>query len=422
MKNRNSGPEEEEAQFSPRRTVYRLLLMVAGSIMLTETALMFVFDRMLRMRTLTEDLIDGFILTLLVSPVLYLYLFRPMSKYIMELHEARGQLRNQRDLLEEKVQQRTAELVERNEQQAALVQELKDAEEKYRNLVECLPSVTYVMTLNGNEAMTFISPQIERLGYVMADWLETPEFRSQRMHPEDRARVEQAFAHSRETGEPFRCDYRLYGSDNEVHWFHDEASVVCDWEGKVSYLQGVMLDVTENKAMEEELAEHRYRMERSVERRTELMERRINVLESANSRLCGMLNEYEDRLRRAKTVEMPELLKSLTDDAVIVTDREGRVTMLNLTAENMLAATCEKVLNRPLAEVLPLAGGHNIEDLQRRCLEEKERVQLKSATLLLGEGGSKEVFGWVAPILDANDETISMLVLLHPAITDEACY
>jgi PAS domain S-box-containing protein len=425
MDNDNSGLLDEEAQFSPRRTVYRLLVIVAGTILITETVLMFVFDRLMRLHTLTEDLLDGVLLTILVSPVLYLYLFRPMHAYIVELSKAKGLLRQQRDHLEEEVQHRTAELVERNEHQARLMQELESAEQKYRNLVERLPSITYVISLEDEGRMVFVSPQIEQLGFAMADWTETPDFRSQRTHPEDRNLVRQAFLRSRNTGEPFHCDYRLFTRSDEVRWFHDEASVVRDEAGKALFLQGVMLDITENKAMEEELAEHRYRLEQRVERLTKLMERRISVLESANARLCGMLNEYEARLRQAKSAHLPQLLHSLAEDAVIVADAGGFIVLLNPVAERLLNIDGGQALRRPLAEVLPLAGngGLNVEAMLRRCLGgEHEKVQLESATLLRKDDGAVDVFGWFTPIVNADGQATSLLVLLHPAVTDEECY
>jgi|GEM_PF-1940166 len=423
MDDGNSDQLNREMPLSPHRTVFRMLLILVTSIFVTESLLMLLYDRFAQLHTFVGDLLDGVLLTILISPILYYFLFRPMHANIVELHEAKRLLANQRDHLEEEVQHRTAELVERNKQQEVLMQELKDAEEKYRTLVECLPSITYTMTLGDEGKMTFISPQIEQLGFLVSDWLETIDFRSERMHPDDRESVERAFAHSLETGEPFRCDYRLFSSDNKVRWFHDEASVVCDWEGKQSYLQGVMLDITENKAMEEELAEHRYRMEKSVERRTELMERRINVLESANARLCSMLNEYESRLRQAKSTHLPELLKSMVEDAVIVADRSGLVTMLNPAAMHLLNQDDGEALGRPLAEVLPLsASGLDMAEMQQRCLVGHEKVQLELATLLRKEGGSLDVFGWFAPVVNADGEATSLLVLLHPAVADEACY
>ncbi|OGS91861.1 MAG: hypothetical protein A2Z95_10250 [Gallionellales bacterium GWA2_60_18] len=50
-----------------------------------------------------------------------------------------------------------------------------------------------------------------------------------------------------------------------------------------------MLDITEKKAMEAELHEHRYRFARNVEQRTEQLMRRIALLESCNATLCDKL-------------------------------------------------------------------------------------------------------------------------------------
>lgn len=298
MPEENTTRSSDEIRTSPRNTVLRLVAIVAVSILSAETLLMFIFSRLSRHLTLWEDLLDGVMLTLLLSPVLYLYLFRPMSKYIIALREAQGLLQKQHDILEDEVRLRTAELVERNEQQARLMVELQSAEEKYRNLVDQLPSVTYILNLDGDGKLAFMSPQIEQLGYSLNEWIETPELRFQRMHPEDRDRIMQAVLNSRDTGEVFDCDYRLFSRDNKVRWFHDEATVVCDRIDKMRYLQGVMLDITEKKSMEAELAERRKLVDQQVMQRTEQLERRISVLESANANLSRIINERREGQRQ----------------------------------------------------------------------------------------------------------------------------
>jgi PAS domain S-box-containing protein len=297
MVNSNTVRADDKGRSTPRRTVLRLIAVVAVSILIVETLLMFFFDRLPRHPSLLGEFLDGILLTVLISPILYLYLFRPMNSYIGALREAQGLLRNQRDILEEEVQRRTAELIERNEQQARLMQELREAEEKYRNLVDRLPSITYTLSLDDEGRLIFVSPQIEQLGYAVKEWIESPELLHLRMHPDDRVPVSHALTRSRETGEPFSCDYRLFSRANEVRWFHDEASVVCDRVGRKSYLQGIMLDVTEKKSMEAELMERRKLVDQQVARRTEQLERRVSVLEAANSNLSRIINEHREGQR-----------------------------------------------------------------------------------------------------------------------------
>src|SRR3990172_3608924 len=92
----------------------RLLAIVAISIFTTETAVMLAFMWLPPPSAQIEAILDSSALTILVSPILYLFLFRPLSAHIAALQQAQDSLQQQRDHLEEEVKRRTAELVERN--------------------------------------------------------------------------------------------------------------------------------------------------------------------------------------------------------------------------------------------------------------------------------------------------------------------
>jgi DNA-binding response OmpR family regulator len=54
-------------------------------------------------------------------------------------------------------------------------QQLREAEAKYRMLVEHIPAVTYLAALNPGEHMLYISPQVEPLlGFTVYQWLTVP--------------------------------------------------------------------------------------------------------------------------------------------------------------------------------------------------------------------------------------------------------
>ena len=57
-----------------------------------------------------------------------------------------------------------------------------------------------------------------------------------------------------ETGEPFRMEYRLIHRDGQVVWVHDEATVVRDERGVPRFSHGVMMDVSDRKRGEENVA------------------------------------------------------------------------------------------------------------------------------------------------------------------------
>jgi PAS domain S-box-containing protein len=79
---------------------------------------------------------------------------------------------------------------------------LREAEARYRSLVEHIPAAVYVDAADELGASFYISPRIESLlGYTPEEWLATPEFWVQRLHPDDRERVVEAFRRASESGE-----------------------------------------------------------------------------------------------------------------------------------------------------------------------------------------------------------------------------
>lgn len=313
-------------------------------------------------------------------------------------------------------------VVERVLGEQRMLEEKHQAEVKYRTLVERIPTITYILTLEEEGHPVFVSPQIECLGFAPEEWIKKSDLRFQQIHPEDRDLVMQAFLHSRNTGEAFRCDYRISTRTGDILWFHDEASVVSDEKGKMLFLQGVMLDITEKKSMEAELTEHRYRLEQQVERRTAMLERRISILESANTNLSAKIEESMTAQRQTRL--RGQVLHSLVEEAILDVDAGGLLTLMNPAAERLLMIDSEKALGRPLVEILSLtgSGGLTVEGIQQRCLTRKhESVQVEAVTLLRQDDVSLAVSGRVAPIVNADGQTVSLLVLLHPATGNTGC-
>ena len=105
-------------------------------------------------------------------------------------------------------------------------QNLREAEQKYRTLVEQIPAVTYIDLADGSDNPVYTSPQIEQmLGYTPEEWLENKLW-SECLHPDDRERVLAADERFEAGGEPFSEEYRLYAKDGSVVWILEEAMLV----------------------------------------------------------------------------------------------------------------------------------------------------------------------------------------------------
>ena len=148
---------------------------------------------------------------------------------------------------------------------------------------------TSISSCEESMCMMYVSPQIANLGFAPETWLGKTDLRLELVHEGDRERVDKALRHSLNTGEKFNCCYRLYDSCRKIRWFHDEASVVCNDLGVPVFIKGVMLDITDQKNMEEELKQYRYQLDRHVERNAARLMKRIAVLEFCNSVLSRKL-------------------------------------------------------------------------------------------------------------------------------------
>ena len=127
---------------------------------------------------------------------------------------------------------------------------LRRSELRSRRLVEGLPLVMYAENRNG---LTYISPQIESLlGYAAREWLLGSGLWRRVLHPEDRDRVVERYAKAVEEKSEFECVYRLLRADGKAIWVRDSSACVDD--GKQSYRQGFIVDVTAQKESEAEAA------------------------------------------------------------------------------------------------------------------------------------------------------------------------
>jgi len=114
--------------------------------------------------------------------------------------------------------------------------------------------VTYITAFDETRNRLYISPQIEAmLGFSADEWLGDPGLVLKQLHPDDRERVLAEVFESRDTGKPFCSEYRLLARDGHIVWVRDEAIVMRDEAGRPCFMQGLLLDISEQKRKEEML-------------------------------------------------------------------------------------------------------------------------------------------------------------------------
>jgi PAS domain S-box-containing protein len=122
---------------------------------------------------------------------------------------------------------------------------LREAEERYRTLVEQLPVAIYTDDVDEVATALYISPQYEALtGYTPQERMRDPELWVRMLHPDDRERVLAESDATNATGDPFDIEYRIVAADGRIVFLHDHAVQVVDSHGRGRW-HGVLQDVTD---------------------------------------------------------------------------------------------------------------------------------------------------------------------------------
>jgi PAS domain S-box-containing protein len=134
-----------------------------------------------------------------------------------------------------------------------------EAESKYRTLVEQVAAISYIAELGVHGKWQYVSPQIEAItGYTPEEWLANSSDWTRLVPAEDHAAVEAAELASAR-GERYQAEYRITRKDGNVIWVSDTAVVVAG-SGTHPVMEGIIVDITERKLLENQLQQSR-RME-----------------------------------------------------------------------------------------------------------------------------------------------------------------
>lgn len=191
-----------------------------------------------------------------------------------------------------------------------------NSRDQLHTLVQSINGVVWEARADTLE-VTFISEQVKPLlGYPPEDWLTTPGFWMDHIHPEDRQAVQKAC----QTAQNHVLDYRMIRADGSTVWIKDTVSVISEG-GRPRWLRGIMVDVTASRRSD--LLEH---LEKSV---LELSSRRETPLTQVFSEylhgiqglfppmLCAIYRVARGRLHHWASPSLPAAYTAAFDNEPI---------------------------------------------------------------------------------------------------------
>jgi diguanylate cyclase (GGDEF)-like protein/PAS domain S-box-containing protein len=120
--------------------------------------------------------------------------------------------------------------------------------------------VTYIAPLDNRSSFVYVSPHIENLvGYSQNKLLANPHLWLECLHPEDREKDCRTGVSP--VGSNKKSEYRLVNRRGEVVWIEDKIAAIADEENRPLFLQGMMVDISDRKHLEQLLASQKYLLE-----------------------------------------------------------------------------------------------------------------------------------------------------------------
>ncbi len=231
----------------------------------------------------TYDLIDT-PMTLPDGTIGKLEIFRDIT----ERRQTEEALRQAHDELEQRVEERTAELVKANEQLKKEIDEhkrtekdLRLSEKRCRTVVEDQTEVICRFHVDGT--FIFVNDVYCRFFGKSSQELFGKKWQPKAVS-EDVAMIEKKLETLSEDNPIVTIENRVYSGSGEIRWMQFVNRGFFDNEGKLIEIQAVGRDINERKLAEEKLAEHRNHLE-------EIIKERDAKLEDANLKLQGEISE-----------------------------------------------------------------------------------------------------------------------------------
>ena len=224
-------------------------------------------------------------------------------------HSLKRQLVQAHNLLEQRVQERTGELVAAVGELQTQVIERRRAEasasewrQRYDLIVAASGQAVYDLDLVSGALI--VSPGVEAvLGHPPEALNQNMDQWARFIHPDDRGPILDRFNKCRVIGSPFDVHYRFQHGDGHYLWIHDLGCFARDAKGDVVRMLGMMQDVTQRKLAEDKIREQ-----------------------------AALLDK--------------------THDAIMVRDLDNRVLYWNHGAERIYGWTSDEAVGKPIHELL----------------------------------------------------------------------
>ncbi len=145
---------------------------------------------------------------------------------------------------------RSTDITERRQ----AVEVLRQSEERYRTLVDNIPGAVYRCRPQPPWEVVHMSGEIASItGYPAAHFVSGSLHLASHLRPEDSERLTRTLAQAVRDHQPYEIEYRSRHADGRMRWIFNRGRATYDDHGKALWVDGVLLDFTRTRHLDERL-------------------------------------------------------------------------------------------------------------------------------------------------------------------------
>ena len=154
--------------------------------------------------------------------------------------------------------------------------------------------------------------------------------------PEDQARVEQAWRRAADGREDYRVDFPITWPDGSRHWIRAVGRVYCGPDGQPVRVSGIHIDITAQKAAEQEI-----------------QDLNAGLAERIKARTAELEAEIATRQRLAEELRLFKAVVEVSKEAIAISRPDGQLHYINPAHERLFGFTLAEARARNYRDYYP---------------------------------------------------------------------